>query len=106
MFLFGSSNFPKLREINLNHNRLRILEANVFAGGLKSVEVIDLSNNHLLLLLDNTFAAVSHLRELNLRNNSLVYIGKKFVLFSFYQLVYPDLLNVHPQFKNSIGHEL
>ena len=61
----------------MSNNWLRFLETSTFSGSLPNLQVLDLSNNRLLLLLDFTFTAATPLRHLDLRNNTLFYIGRE-----------------------------
>ena len=72
-----SSHLLRVEKINLSYNQLRIVEKYIWCGNLPNLKVLNLSNNKILLLLDETFFATPSLRHLDLRNNIIHYIGNK-----------------------------
>lgn len=80
---------PRLRCLNLAHNRLSIIPFQVFYA-LESMEHLDLANNRLVSILDNFFIGNQALRVLNLRNNTIEKLSKN-SLYGLEHLTHLDL---------------
>ncbi|XP_016078586.1 PREDICTED: leucine-rich repeats and immunoglobulin-like domains protein 1 isoform X1 [Miniopterus natalensis] len=65
---------PRLTQLDLNRNRIRLIEGLTFQG-LDSLEVLRLHRNNISKLTDGAFWGLSKMHELHLEYNSLVEVN-------------------------------
>ncbi|NWX99995.1 LRIG1 protein, partial [Nothoprocta ornata] len=78
---------PRLTQLELNRNRIRLIEGLTFQG-LDSLEVLKLQRNNISKLTDGAFWGLAKMQELHLEYNSLTEVnsGSLYGLSSLYQL--------------------
>ncbi|KAE8612587.1 hypothetical protein XENTR_v10012906 [Xenopus tropicalis] len=78
---------PRLTQLELNRNRIRLIEGLTFQG-LESLEVLKLQRNNISKLTDGAFWGLSRMQILHLENNSLTEVnsGSLYGLLSLQQL--------------------
>lgn len=78
---------PRLTQLDLNRNRIRLIEGLTFQG-LDSLEVLKLQRNNISKLTDGAFWGLSKMHVLHLEHNSLVEVnsGSLYGLISLHQL--------------------
>lgn len=78
---------PRLTQLDLNRNRIRLIEGLTFQG-LDSLEVLKLQRNNLSKLTDGAFWGLSKMHVLHLEYNSLVEVnsGSLYGLTALHQL--------------------
>uniref|UniRef100_A0ABI7W672 Ig-like domain-containing protein n=1 Tax=Felis catus TaxID=9685 RepID=A0ABI7W672_FELCA len=65
---------PRLTQLDLNRNRIRLIEGLTFQG-LESLEVLKLQRNNISKLTDGAFWGLSRIHVLHLESNSLVEVN-------------------------------
>lgn len=88
---FDTNGLPKLRYLNIAYNQLSIIPFQIFRT-LNALEVLNLSSNRLVRIIDNFFIGNLALRYLNLRNNSIEMLSKS-SLYNLNNLIELDLSN-------------
>ncbi|XP_073900271.1 leucine-rich repeats and immunoglobulin-like domains protein 1 isoform X2 [Castor canadensis] len=78
---------PRLTQLDLNRNRIRLIEGLTFQG-LDSLEVLKLQRNNISKLTDGAFWGLSKMHVLHLESNSLVEVnsGSLYGLTALHQL--------------------
>ncbi|CAK6435440.1 unnamed protein product [Pipistrellus nathusii] len=78
---------PRLTQLDLNRNRIRLIEGLTFQG-LDSLEVLKLQRNNISRLTDGAFWGLSRMHTLHLEHNSLVEVnsGSLYGLTALHQL--------------------
>lgn len=78
---------PRLTQLDLNRNRIRLIEGLTFQG-LSSLEVLKLQRNNISRLTDGAFWGLSKMHVLHLESNSLVEVnsGSLYGLTALHQL--------------------
>ncbi|XP_077894759.1 leucine-rich repeats and immunoglobulin-like domains protein 1 isoform X2 [Ictidomys tridecemlineatus] len=78
---------PRLTQLDLNRNRIRLIEGLTFQG-LDSLEVLRLQRNNISKLTDGAFWGLSNMHALHLEHNSLVEVnsGSLYGLTALHQL--------------------
>ncbi|KAM8758643.1 leucine-rich repeats and immunoglobulin-like domains protein 1 [Rhynchonycteris naso] len=78
---------PRLTQLDLNRNRIRLIEGLTFQG-LDSLEVLKLQRNNISQLTDGAFWGLSRMHVLHLEHNSLVEVnsGSLYGLTALHQL--------------------
>uniref|UniRef100_A0A8C5ZNV8 Leucine rich repeats and immunoglobulin like domains 1 n=1 Tax=Marmota marmota marmota TaxID=9994 RepID=A0A8C5ZNV8_MARMA len=78
---------PRLTQLDLNRNRIRLIEGLTFQG-LDSLEVLRLQRNNISKLTDGAFWGLSNMHALHLEHNNLVEVnsGSLYGLTALHQL--------------------